>query len=225
MARGTFSKIISCALGVCLSVWCVPAAAWAQDAEAQPDSGAQAAASAAADSPAGENAPADERTPENPSDAETSSAEETASHDQQLPAGESNAADSEQESPALQASSAESESVQIPDGFYTIHSALDSAYVLDVAAASNESGANTQLWSGNGSLAQTWYVSRQNDGTYTVEALCSGLFLDVKWASRDAGANVWQYSASGTASQKWKIVARSKMGDFLKAQDAAAKDL
>lgn len=124
----------------------------------------------------------------------------------------------------MQASSAESESVQIPDGFYTIHSALDSAYVLDVAAASNESGANTQLWSGNGSLAQTWYVSRQNDGTYTVEALCSGLFLDVKWASRDAGANVWQYSASGTASQKWKIVARSKMGDFLKAQDAAAKD-
>ncbi len=147
-----------------------------------------------------------------------------ASEGQRPPAGEDGSVAVDQEAATLQASSAEPESAQIADGFYTIHSSIDSAYVLDVAAASSEPGANAQLWSSNGSLAQTWYVSRQDDGTYTIESLCSGLFLDVKWASREAGANVWQYSASGTASQKWKIVARSKMGDFLKAQDAVTKD-
>ena len=205
MARGTFSKVVSCALGACLSVWCIPAAAWAQDAgEAQPASSEQAAVS--------------------PDAASDDQSVKGKSEDQRPSAGEGGSVAVDQEAATLQAPSAEPESAQIADGFYTIHSSIDSAYVLDVTAASNEPGANAQLWSSNGSLAQTWYVSRQDDGTYTIESLCSGLFLDVKWASREAGANVWQYSASGTASQKWKIVARSKMGDFLKAQDAAAKD-
>lgn len=105
--------------------------------------------------------------------------------------------------------SAELKYARIEDGFYTIRSAIDSSFVLDVQAASNAAGTNVQLWEGNGSAAQTWYISGDADGSYTIESVCSGLFLDVQWASRDVGANVWQYSASSTPAQKWKLVERT----------------
>lgn len=105
--------------------------------------------------------------------------------------------------------SAELKYARIEDGFYTIRSAIDSSFVLDVQAASNAAGANVQLWEGNGSAAQTWYISGDADGSYTIESVCSGLFLDVQWASRGVGANVWQYSASSTPAQKWRLVERT----------------
>ena len=125
---------------------------------------------------------------------------------------------------ATASASSEPAPIQIEEGFYTIHSAIDSSFALDVSGGSNHSGANVQLWSGNDTTAQTWYVSRNEDGGYSIESLCSGLFLDVQWACLDSGANVWQYSATSTPAQKWKVVDRSEMANHLKAKDMAEEN-
>ena len=223
------TKCISCMLVLCLSVWCVPAAAWAGQAESHGGSDNTASSETVLDM-ASSGADDDSASAES----ESAGLDNANSSKDELPTGIAvgDGRDSafsealplrESQNMSVQAAasaSSEPAPIQLEEGFYTIHSAIDSSFVLDVSGGSNYPGANVQLWSGNDTAAQTWYVSRNEDGSYSIESLCSGLFLDVQWARLDSGANVWQYSATGTPAQKWKVVDRSEMADHLRAKDA-----
>ena len=93
----------------------------------------------------------------------------------------------------------------VADGVYNIRNA-GSLKLLDVDGASLDSTANVQQYDGNGTYAQVFEISYdQNDGYYTIMNVQSGRVLDVANAACYAGANVWQYSSNNTYAQKWAI--------------------
>lgn len=98
-----------------------------------------------------------------------------------------------------------SSSVPLSDGTYFIQSSLNSSMVLDVVNGSRANCANVQLFSNNDSGAQKWNISRNGDGTYSIQNAQSKKMLDVTngWAA--SGANVQQYQGNNSAAQKWYI--------------------
>ena len=98
----------------------------------------------------------------------------------------------------------------IAEGYYTIHTAVDTAYVLDIYGGYYASGTNVQLYKANGSGAQVFKVTPIGDGLYTIINAKSGCALDVYGGHTTDGTNVWQYKANGSDAQKWKIVKDSE---------------
>ena len=93
----------------------------------------------------------------------------------------------------------------LEDGIYTISSALDSNKVLDISAASTNSGANVQLWSSTQEVQQKFIIRYLENGYYIIENFNSEKVLDVADGSKKNGANVWQYEKNNTNAQKWVI--------------------
>lgn len=94
----------------------------------------------------------------------------------------------------------------IENGNYMIHSALKDNMVLDVSGGISRDGTNVQLYENNGSLAQKWQVSLNNDKTYTVKNLIDGKVLDVAAAGVFDGTNTQLYSSNFSCAQKWHII-------------------
>ena len=95
----------------------------------------------------------------------------------------------------------------VADGVYVLRTLNAEREVLDVTGASEEGGANAEIWSSNGGGNQRWEVSSQEDGTYTLRSVLSGLLLDVSGASAEEGANVIQWADNGGANQRWRFTA------------------
>lgn len=93
----------------------------------------------------------------------------------------------------------------VADGVYIIRSALNSNKVLDIAGASDSSGANLQLYSDNGTVAQKFIIRHLGSNVYQIENLKSAKQLDVAGASTADGANVQQYVGNSSCAQKWTI--------------------
>lgn len=92
------------------------------------------------------------------------------------------------------------------DGWYAISSSINESYVLDVAAASKENGANVQLYKGNGTLAQMFKFAYL-DGYYQIICAGSGKALDVDDGNVVPTTNVQQWTASSTnENQLFSIV-------------------
>ena len=91
----------------------------------------------------------------------------------------------------------------LPDGTYSFSSALSFTKVLDVSGASGADGANVQLYSTNGTSAQSWRVTHDADGYVILSNVGSGKALDVANGVASSGANVWQYGSNGTDAQRW----------------------
>ena len=96
----------------------------------------------------------------------------------------------------------------IANGTYVITSALDSSFALDVTSASSDDLANVQAYTRNGTDAQSFTVTYDGDGWYTITNVGSGKCLDVHGAHVAPGTNVDQYASNGTDAQKWRIVAQ-----------------
>lgn len=96
--------------------------------------------------------------------------------------------------------------VDVAEGTYTIQTALSANKVLDVLGASNNNGANVQIYNKNGTFAQNFVLKKVSTHEYQITCEKSGKALDVAGASANAGANVWQYSKNNTNAQKWRIV-------------------
>ena len=98
-------------------------------------------------------------------------------------------------------------SAAVPNGAYVVSSALSKGKALDVAAGSSHAGANVQIWSTNGTAAQTFLLSYDSStGYYHISNGGSGLDLDVADGSMDRGANVWQWPSNGTWAQCWDVL-------------------
>ena len=93
----------------------------------------------------------------------------------------------------------------IADGTYVIRSAINEKFVLDVLGASQDNGANVQLYEYSADNQKKFKVTHLGNGYYSIVAVHSNKALDVKDASKEKGANVWQYEQNGTDAQKWMI--------------------
>lgn len=98
----------------------------------------------------------------------------------------------------------------IPDGKYTINSAINDSFVLDVKYASRDDGANVDLYKENGTNAQVWQVTHDSKGYMTITNVNSGKVLDVQNGLSQDGVNIWQYKSNNTKAQKWVAVKDSK---------------
>lgn len=103
------------------------------------------------------------------------------------------------------AASADDGKQTIEDGTYIIRSKLNTKFVLDVLGASNDDGANVQIYEYSDVPQKKYKVTYIGDGYYTIIASHSNKSLDVKSASKEKGANVWQYESNDTDAQKWVI--------------------
>ena len=100
----------------------------------------------------------------------------------------------------------------IESGVYVISSALNGFKMLDVANASKADAGNVQIYEANGTDAQKYEVTWNEDGYYTIKNQNSGKYLDAAWGGTKNGTNVQQYEGNGTDAQKWFIV--RKGNDF-----------
>ena len=97
----------------------------------------------------------------------------------------------------------------IPNSVYTIASAVDSKYVLDISGASTANTANLQLYASNGTNAQKFQVAYQGDDYYVITNINSKKALDVASAGTADRTNIWQYDVNYSCAQLWKIVENS----------------
>ena len=80
-----------------------------------------------------------------------------------------------------------------------------SGLVLDVAGGLSANGTNIQQYKANGSAAQQWKLTPNEDGTLTFACAKNGKAMDVAGGRAAAGTNVRIYTANGTAAQSWRL--------------------
>lgn len=103
----------------------------------------------------------------------------------------------------------------LSESLYEIYPSANSSYVLDVASASADSGANVQLYSNNGSFAQKWLLKKVDGAknTYTFESVCSTNRLAV------SGTNVCTMAPADVKAQQWVARIDSNGIEFVSADD------
>lgn len=115
------------------------------------------------------------------------------------------------------------------NGNWVISSAWDHNFVVDMNNASTDNGTPIQIFTNNGSAAQSWkllkikntraemdqmakdYAGLLSDGTYYISSsLNSSYVLDVSNAAKNDFANIQLYQYNGTGAQGWKVSHDSK---------------
>lgn len=94
----------------------------------------------------------------------------------------------------------------VVEGTYAIASVMDQTRVIDVSAGSLSNGANVQLYLSNGSGAQLWHFSEDEDGYLTITNVGSQKALDVNAGAKTNGTNIQQFESNGSYAQKWIAV-------------------
>lgn len=94
----------------------------------------------------------------------------------------------------------------ITDGYYFIKSSINNNYALDVDSAADWNGANVQLYCFNGTNAQIWKISHDNNGYLSIINVASGKALDVNGGLAYNGNNIWQYETNQSMAQNWIAV-------------------
>lgn len=82
----------------------------------------------------------------------------------------------------------EYDSIEVPEGIYTIQTALSSSKTLDIANGSKANFGNIWIYNINNTEAQEFEIEKVSDGYYKIESKLSGKVLDVANGSRTAGA-------------------------------------
>lgn len=94
----------------------------------------------------------------------------------------------------------------LEDGIYTIHSAINKNYVLDLYGANASNGGNIQLYTMNKSNAQKFKIAAIDNGYYEISSLVNSNYsLDVYGANFNNLTNVQVYSSNKSNAQKWLI--------------------
>lgn len=95
----------------------------------------------------------------------------------------------------------------VQNGNYTIATALNNNYGLNIYGGYTTNGANVHLWGNMKSNAQNAFVNIKylGNGLYTITFKRSNKCLDVAGGSTSSGANVQQWSYAGNRNQKWII--------------------
>ena len=91
----------------------------------------------------------------------------------------------------------------ISDGTYLIKASIGVGKVLDVKSGSTADKANVQIYTSNGTDAQSWRIECLDDGYVVILNIGSGKALDVASGRAESGTNVQQYARNDTRAQKW----------------------
>lgn len=102
---------------------------------------------------------------------------------------------------------------EIEDGIYTIKSALNEQYVLDIEASSQKNGGNLELWNNGNTDNQRFILKYLGDGTYSIVALHSKKAIDVEEGKKEKGTNILQWGYHGGNNQRW-IIKSAGNGNF-----------
>lgn len=98
----------------------------------------------------------------------------------------------------------------VADGTYIILSAKNTAVAVEVAGASDASGANVRLWTRNDSDAQKWSVTDYGAAGAQIACALSGRCLEVANNKIANGTNVRQWEDNNSHAQRWDIEADGK---------------
>lgn len=91
-------------------------------------------------------------------------------------------------------------------GTFNIVSKLDNNKVIDLFQGAVRDCGNIQLYEGNGTSAQKWKITKNNDGYYTISlASDPDYVLDISAAIFNNSSNVQIYRRNNTIAQKWNI--------------------
>lgn len=97
-------------------------------------------------------------------------------------------------------------SEKIEDGTYTIKSAINTKYSIDIEGVSTLNGANVDLWEYYGGKGQQFIIKNLGNDYFTIQAVCSNQFLEVVGGAKTMGANIDQWPSNGGGdNQKWLI--------------------
>lgn len=97
--------------------------------------------------------------------------------------------------------------LKIFSGTYTIRSAMNRNYVLDISGASSENGANVQTWLSNNTLAQRFTLSYiEGSNTYTIGDLYTNRLLEASDSPTRVGTNVTMSRRTNSCNQQWQIL-------------------
>lgn len=102
---------------------------------------------------------------------------------------------------------------ELEDGIYTIKSALNEQYVLDIEASSQKNGGNLELWNNGNTDNQRFILKYLGDGTYSIVALHSKKAIDVEEGRKEKGTNILQWGYHGGNNQRW-IIKSTGNGNF-----------
>lgn len=94
----------------------------------------------------------------------------------------------------------------VESGTYTLHSKLNYEKVVDISGGSKANSGNVQLYSTNGSTAQTFTIESIGNGYYKIRNTNSGKVLDVAAGGVKSGTNVQQWADNGSNAQQWRFV-------------------
>ncbi len=94
------------------------------------------------------------------------------------------------------------------DGSYTIYALSNTSKVLDISGASDQNGANIQIYSSNSSNAQKFYIRETSSGSgvYYLQPECSQTrVMDLSGNNTADNANIQLYSNNNSAAQQFII--------------------
>ena len=95
----------------------------------------------------------------------------------------------------------------VENGVYSIKSALNENYVMDIYNYSKDNRANLELWTNNKTDNQKFNVKYLENGYYSITAVHSNKSIDVEGNSKNLGANVLQWQVNNQDNQQWVIKA------------------
>lgn len=82
-----------------------------------------------------------------------------------------------------------------------------SSYMLDLNGSNIYNGNNIQLWENNGTKAQRWILTRNNNGSHTIRSSINRNFvIDDNGCNTYDGNNIHLWEYNGTAAQQWYFV-------------------
>jgi len=103
-----------------------------------------------------------------------------------------------------------SANILLPDGIYTITSAGNIRYTVDVMHSKNEGTAHLALNDGSPDNQHRFMFQSIGNGLYTIKSLDLGQYLTVEHAETDNGGRIILQDYTGLAIQKWMLLSDSK---------------
>ena len=100
----------------------------------------------------------------------------------------------------------EIEAQTLPDGTYSIQSALKENMVIDLYGGATSNNTNVQLFNNNGGDNQKWVIKHVSDGYYTIASYTdNNQVMDVHAGGKTKGTNVELFKYNGGDNQKWLL--------------------
>lgn len=113
--------------------------------------------------------------------------------------------------------------VNIPNGMYTVSTALKASMVMDVYDGRSANGTNIQIYQSNGGNNQKFNITAVGSGWYKIINVHTNKAVDVAGGVKAGNVNVQLYDYNGSDAQLWRFISagngyyyiQNKLGYYL----------